>query len=152
MKITLITCNRLKNGPEAALVETYIKRLPYSVEIIEIESKKKDEVEQYHDENTQILSALSNISGYIIAMDERGKDLSSRAFAKHIQQKILPQHSHLIFLIGGSSGLNDDVKSKASLQLCMGRMTWPHKLARVMLFEQIYRAHTIMTNPPYHKD
>lgn len=152
MKITLITCNKLKNEPEALLQDKYIKRIPYSVELIEIESKQREESVQNAEENQKILDFLNNFKGYKILMDETGKSMTSRQFANHIENKIQPITSDILFALGGASGFNDEVKSKADLLLCMGQMTWPHKLARVMLLEQLYRAVSILNNHPYHKD
>lgn len=152
MKITLLTCNKLKNSPEEELQGEYLKRIPCPVHLIEIESKHRDEALQKNDENEKIAAHLDNFSGYIILMDERGKSLTSRQFAQHIENKILPVSSNILFAIGGASGFNAENKAKANLLLSMGEMTWPHKLARVMLLEQIYRAISIMNNHPYHKD
>ncbi len=152
MKITLLSCNKLKNEPEADLQAEYIKRIPYSVNLIEIESKQRDETVQNTEENQKIAEYLDGFKGYKILMDETGKSFTSRQFASFIENKIQPITSEILFVIGGASGFNDENKSKADLLLCMGEMTWPHKLARVMLLEQIYRAISILNNHPYHKD
>ena len=89
-------------------------------------------------------------NSYIISWDSEGKQISSLDFANLIKQKIKSQKS-ISFLVGGSHGFNNEVKHKSDMVLSASLLTFPHKLFRLILVEQIYRAHTILANMPYHK-
>ena len=143
----------MKSGPELDIYNTYIERLPYPVQLIEIEVKAgNDEVQKNQLENKRILEELDKVTGHVIALDETGKSFSSRELADKFNSIFLSGADHLVFLIGGSSGLSREIKQKADMMLSFGRMTWPHKFIRPMLAEQLYRTHSILTNHPYHKD
>ena len=86
----------------------------------------------------------------IIAMDERGKDLTTEQFAQKVRAWRDAGES-LCFIIGGADGLDPQLKSEARMMLRLSSMTLPHAMARVMLAEQIYRAFSILTNHPYHR-
>jgi 23S rRNA (pseudouridine1915-N3)-methyltransferase len=86
----------------------------------------------------------SQMKGRVVALDERGKDLTTEQFAKLLQQETA-------FIIGGPDGLDDKVKKNAALLLRLSSLTLPHALAQVVLLEQIYRAATLLTGHPYHR-
>lgn len=88
----------------------------------------------------------------VIALDERGKQLDSRGFAAALGGFADDGRRDVAILIGGADGLDDESRALADLTVSFGRLTWPHLLARVMLAEQLYRAHTILTGHPYHRD
>ena len=81
----------------------------------------------------------------VIALDERGKDYSTRQFSGLL-------NSEVAFVIGGANGLPADLKSEASLLLRLSSLTLPHALAQVVLLEQLYRAATLLTGHPYHRE
>jgi 23S rRNA (pseudouridine1915-N3)-methyltransferase len=87
----------------------------------------------------------------MISLDERGTELTSTAFAAELRRFIDRGAAELAFLIGGPDGHADEIKKHAALQLSLGKMTWPHRLVRPMLAEQIYRSVTILLNHPYHR-
>ncbi|WP_374381348.1 23S rRNA (pseudouridine(1915)-N(3))-methyltransferase RlmH [Dongia sp.] len=156
MKIRLIALGRAKAGPEKSLVETYVKRLPWPVEIVELEAKKglagAELMAAEADLIEKALQAKGAASRVIIALDERGQNLASRDFAKRITALGNQGYSELTFIIGGADGLSPTIRDKAGLLLSFGAMTWPHMLVRVLLMEQIYRAQTIIAGHPYHRD
>ena len=84
-------------------------------------------------------------------MDLKGKELSSEEFAKFISNCGVMGNSNIVFVIGGSLGLSEEVRKRANYKLCFSRMTFPHQLFRVMLLEQVYRGFRIINNEPYHK-
>jgi 23S rRNA (pseudouridine1915-N3)-methyltransferase len=86
-----------------------------------------------------------------VALDERGKAYDSAAFARQFAAWRERSGDNLAFLIGGADGLAPAVLEKAAARLALGTMTWPHMLARAMLLEQLYRAHTILIGHPYHR-
>ena len=87
----------------------------------------------------------------LVALDERGKALSSRDFAAWIARQ-QQQGRDLAFAIGGDEGLSDEVRTRAGLVLSLSAMTLPHRLARLVLMEQLYRAFSILRGEPYHRD
>lgn len=92
----------------------------------------------------------------VVVLDERGKDMSSRAFANLIARERELGSVGLAFMIGGADGFSpafkDTMKPQLAARLAFGQATWPHMLVRLMLAEQVYRATTILTNHPYHRD
>lgn len=144
MKMHIFTVGRLR-GAYAELCADYVRRLPEDVLIREITAPTPEA------EGKAILRALPR-GAFVVVLDERGQDLSSRAFAAALRTWQEQSHNHLVFIIGGADGLTTEVKAKAGFLLGLGHKTWPHKLARVMLLEQIYRARQINAGHPYHRD
>lgn len=159
MNITLITVGKLKEKYLKQAIDEYSKRLSRycKLEIIELNDEKtpdnaSEKEEQFikEKEGKQILSKIKE-NAFVIAMDLSGKNLTSEEFSKFIEQNAVMGNSNIVFLIGGSLGLSDEVKKRANYKLCFSKMTFPHQLFRVMLLEQIYRGFRIMKNEPYHK-
>ncbi|MCJ8324929.1 MAG: 23S rRNA (pseudouridine(1915)-N(3))-methyltransferase RlmH [Rhizobiales bacterium] len=88
----------------------------------------------------------------IVALDEFGKQFTSVDFSQKIATYRDDGHSCIAFLLGGPDGHGQQVLNQADLKLSLSKMTWPHQIARALLFEQIYRAITIMSNHPYHRE
>ena len=151
MKILIATIGKVKASPERDLYLSYTSRLPWKLECREFEVKLEDVEQRKHKEAEYLLAACK---GYdcIIALDESGKTLSSREFATQIKQWQNQGNSSLAFIIGGSDGLHESVLKQAKLVWSFGRVTWPHMLVRGLLAEQLYRANSILTNHPYHRD
>jgi 23S rRNA (pseudouridine1915-N3)-methyltransferase len=97
-----------------------------------------------------VLAALP--TALLVALDEGGKGLASRAFADRIAAWRDAGDANVAFVIGGADGLGAAILEKARIRLAFGAMTWPHQLVRVMLAEQLYRAVTILSGHPYHRD
>lgn len=98
----------------------------------------------------EALLALKAPQDWLIALDERGRELESPELAKFIQKAQLSSKD-LLFVIGGDEGLHPRVREAAHLVLSLSRLTLPHRMARAVLVEQLYRAHTILRGEPYHK-
>ena len=96
-----------------------------------------------------ILSFLKE-DDYLIALDERGKSLTSEGLANFIQQRANESTRNLVFLIGGAFGLDENVLKAARLKWSLSQLTFPHQLVRLLLAEQVYRACTILRNEKYH--
>lgn len=145
LRLELIAAERLKTGPLLAVWEDYLKRLTWPLTLHEI---------QVRDERQLALKMTEKIrpEAYVIALDERGKTLSSRAFASRLEQLENDGITHVQFIIGAADGIPPAVKSRANFLLSFGAQTWPHMLARIMLIEQIYRARQILDGHPYHRD
>ena len=153
MQVSIIAIGRMQRGPEQTLVDEYLKRLPWKSKIVEIDTKKSaaTSVERKAREAEKLLAAVPQ-GAAIIALDENGKALKSRAFAGKVDEWQMAGYSNLAFIIGGADGLDASVLAKADLKLAFGTLTWPHMMVRVMLAEQIYRAWSINTGHPYHRD
>lgn len=158
MKITIICIGKIKEQFYTDAVNEYKKRMLRFADLNIIElpdekipdnpSKKEQEIIKTREGN-KILSKLPSQS-FIITLCVEGKTLSSEELAKTIENAYLT-HSNITFIIGGSLGLSDEVKSKSDLRLSFGRMTLPHQLMRVVLTEQIYRTFMINSGGTYHK-
>jgi 23S rRNA (pseudouridine1915-N3)-methyltransferase len=152
VRIIIAAVGRLKRGPEADLIAAYAKRLPWSLEIHEVEFRGKlDAVSRLQKETDALLDCVKN-AAHVIALDERGKSFSSRKLAEHLQDRQDTGEAEIAFVIGGADGLSDGLRKRADLALSFGTATWPHMLVRVMAVEQIYRAHTILSGHPYHRE
>lgn len=159
MNITLITVGKIKEKFLRDAIDEYSKRLSKycRLEIIEVSDEKtpdnaseKEELQIKEKEGIQILSKIKD-NAYVIAMDLKGKTLSSEEFSSFIDNCGIQGNSNLVFIIGGSLGLSKDVLNRSNYKLCFSKMTFPHQLFRVMLLEQIYRGFRIMKGEPYHK-
>jgi 23S rRNA (pseudouridine1915-N3)-methyltransferase len=151
MRILISAIGKAKSGPENHLYQDYTKRLPWKVTCSEHVAKAQSPTQRIERES-QLL--LESCKGYdkLIALDETGKLYSSSEFAKQIEGWQQQGASSLAFMIGGSDGLSQDALSKADCIWSFGRVTWPHMLVRALLAEQLYRAHSIITNHPYHRE
>jgi len=159
MKIVVVAIGRLKQGPERELAERYRERFDdisrklgfRGLELHEIpESRARDAARRIAEEAAAI-SALIPEKYLLVALDERGKNIDSAAFAQQLGRWRDDQVASTIFAIGGADGLSPDLQRKASLRIAFGSATWPHQMVRVMLLEQIYRAATILAGHPYHR-
>lgn len=100
-------------------------------------------------ETRGVVKALENSEGFIVALDEQGKEFSSPELAKLIsRQKDLGVP--MVFVVGGAYGLKSPVLEKAKMKISLGRMTLPHELCKLVFLEQLYRAHTIIAGSGYH--
>ena len=153
MRIKILAFGKMGRGPEKTLVDNYLHRLPWQAEITEFEIKKPARTAELRkaQEAEKLLAAIPP-GAAIVVLDERGKALSSREFAGKIDTWAGEGISTTVFIIGGADGLDESIRKKAHLILGFGSLTWPHMLARVMLCEQIYRAWSIGTGHPYHRD
>ena len=151
MEISIVAVGRLRPGPEQDLIKTYLGRISWPVHLIEVDERRPIKgPERMRAEAELILKALPP-GVPLVALDERGEMHDSAAFAGKLRHWQDNGQSHIAFIIGGADGLAQELRDKANLMLCFGRMTWPHMLVRAMLTEQIYRATCILNHHPYHK-
>lgn len=148
MHITIAAIGKMKASEEAKLISNYLTRLPWRVEMRESEAAKF----KGREEETRWLAEQMKGVELIFVMDERGKDMGSIEFAKLLGEQIDVGVKRIGFVIGGADGLAQDELPSGARKLCFGKLTWPHMLVRVMLAEQLYRAHSILTNHPYHRE
>lgn len=154
MRIAIVAISRLGRGPEAELVSTYVDRATAAgralglgpVEMIEVESRKPGKAAEAEALAPHLKDA------HVVACDEHGTALASRAFAGELAKLRDDGVRRIAFAIGGADGLDAHILNTSARKLAFGPQTWPHALARVMLAEQIYRAVTILAGGPYHRD
>ena len=147
--IKVICVGKIKENYFVQCLKEYEKRITrYSkIEIIELPDYSYDIEKTKMEEGKNILSKISE-KDYVIVTDINGKMYDSKMFSKFIDGNLA---SNLTFVIGGSYGLSDAVKNRANNTISFSQLTFPHKLFRIMLLEQIYRSFKIINNENYHK-
>lgn len=159
MKITIISVGKIKEKFMRDAAGEYSKRLSKYCKLVfvEIPDKKapenlsiKEETKIKDDEGSGILKRIKD-GQYVIAIDMKGRQMTSEDLSKKMDSLALSGKSDLAFVIGGSLGLSADVLQRADFKLSFSKMTFPHQLMKVILLEQIYRAFRILKNEPYHK-
>lgn len=152
MKISIFSIGKFrKSDPAQELFLEYKKRLNWKIELKELELKGNFQGEVLKIKEGELLLSKVSYNSKIIALDEKGKMLSSLEFANSIKNYANQGISDLTFIIGGADGLSVELKQKADLILSFSKMTFPHLMIRSFLIEQIYRANTIINNHPYHR-
>ncbi len=151
MRLTLIAVGRAKRGPEQELYNSYMKRLRPGLELIEVEEKRPLSGAELMTREAELIAEKIPAGAFLIALDERGKPLSSRDFATRFGD-LRDRGRDVAFIIGGADGLDQGMRARVDLVLGFGPQTWPHMLVRVMLAEQVYRAQSILAGHPYHRD
>ena len=150
--IKIITVGNIKEKYLKEAIEEYKKRISRytNIEIIEVSDEGLVEKEKAIKlEGNKIEKYISN-RDYLITLEIEGRQFTSEEFASKIDQ-ILIENSNITFVIGGSYGLSEEIKTKSNLHLSFSKMTYPHQLFRVLPLEQIYRAYKINNNESYHK-
>jgi 23S rRNA (pseudouridine1915-N3)-methyltransferase len=158
MRLSLLAVGRLKDGPERTLCERYAGRVqdsgrslglsgPDLVEIAESRARRPE------DRKTEEAAAIraKRQPGLLIVLDERGKSLSSEAFAAFLARSRDAGTGGFSLVIGGADGLDATLRDGADMALSFGALTIPHQLVRVLVLEQLYRALTILGGHPYHR-
>lgn len=149
INIKIICVGKLKEKFYTDAANEYIKRLSgyCKLEVIEIAEDSRQPLEK---ERVAVEDKIPS-GATIIAMCIEGRELDSQGLSSLIKDCALRGASRLCFLIGGSTGLHEELKSGAEIRLSMSKMTFPHNLARVMLLEQLYRAFNMAEGGKYHK-
>jgi 23S rRNA (pseudouridine1915-N3)-methyltransferase len=149
LKLRVLSVGKDRSGLFQPAVEEYAKRLRHhaKLELVELPEAKT------HDARVregQALLGKLRPADWVCALDERGQQLDSVSFASALQ-KAQNASRDAAFLIGGDEGLSEEVRARADLVLSLSRLTLPHRLARVVLMEQLYRGFTILRGEPYHR-
>ena len=153
-KINIVAVGNLKEKYWTDAVSEYKKRLSRFAdveikEVPEFSGNSKTSLEKIKE--AECAEVLKKLSGFVVAMDKDGEQLTSENFSKLIDETYAKGVKNITFVIGGSNGLTKEVIQKANKTLSFGKITFPHQLMRVVLLEQIYRAETILNNIAYHK-
>jgi 23S rRNA (pseudouridine1915-N3)-methyltransferase len=135
----IVARGKIGRSPEAELVERYLKRIPWPTKVTELPDKGG---------RVPPLPA----DGVTVALDERGRSLSSTELAKKFEAWRDAGKREARFLIGAADGHEEEQRRSADLLLSFGSATWPHLLVRAMLAEQLFRATSILANHPYHRE
>lgn len=159
MRLLVIAIGRLKQGPERELAERYRERFDdigrklgfRGLEIRELAEGRARDASSRIAEEAVAVSAEIPAKSVVIALDERGDNLDSGTFARHLARWRDDQVANTIFLIGGADGLSPELRRMAQLRMAFGSATWPHQMVRFMLLEQVYRAATLLAGHPYHR-
>ncbi|NTF33217.1 23S rRNA (pseudouridine(1915)-N(3))-methyltransferase RlmH [Rhizobium skierniewicense] len=159
MRISIFAVGRLKSGPEKDLASRYLDRFAKTgpaiglefARIIEIAESRASNADTRKREEAAMLEKHLTDGAALILLDERGKALDSPAFADLFGNMRDGGKRDLVIAIGGADGLDPALYDKASAVLCLGKLTWPHQLVRILIAEQLYRAVTILSGHPYHR-
>ncbi|MFA5542533.1 MAG: 23S rRNA (pseudouridine(1915)-N(3))-methyltransferase RlmH [Bacilli bacterium] len=152
MTINLICIGKIKEKYIRDGIEEYLKRLSSSIKVNIIELKEfntDDTSKNMEEEGKLILNQISN--DYVVTLEIDGLNIDSVALSEMIFDHYIYNSNVISFIIGGSSGLSDEVKSRSNFKLSFGKMTYPHQLMRLILIEQVYRSFMIKSNSKYHK-
>lgn len=159
MKVTILCVGKIKEKFYRDAIAEYEKRLSRycKLEIVEVADEKTPDnaselVEtQIKEKEAERMERYIKDGAYVIALAIEGKQLDSVELSEKIEQLGTSGTSHIIFVIGGSLGLAEQILKRADYKLSFSKMTFPHQLMRVILLEQVYRSYRIMNHEPYHK-
>jgi len=160
MRVIIAAIGKLKSSAEQELVKRYLDRIQKAgkpigitkIEMIEVmESRAAGSDQRKEDEARSILSKLPDGS-LLFCFDERGASPSSRKFASQLESAIATGAPAVAFIVGGPDGLSAGLRKKAEYIVSFGALTIPHQIVRALVVEQIYRAVTILSGHPYHRD
>ena len=155
MKIALLMIGKTDARYFAEAIDEYRQRLthyvPFEMQVIpDIKNAKSlSESQQKEREGDMLLKALQ-AGDYIVLLDERGKEMTSKQFASYLEKKMGSVSRRLVFIIGGPYGFSEALYKIANEKLSLSQMTFSHQMIRLLFIEQIYRAMTILNGEPYH--
>ena len=155
MKIVVLSVGRVRQRFVLEAEGEYLQRIKgsFQVELVELgmespESMKPTEVQAREAE--EVLKKTKSYD-YLIVLDERGKEMSSKALSDFVQTRMNSGIKSVCFVIGGAYGFAEKVRQEADLVLSLSALTFPHQITRMLLVEQLYRAHTLIKGISYHK-
>ena len=161
MQLGIVAVGRMKKGPEQELAARYGERmraigaplgLAATATLEFPESRAQTVAARKAEEGARILEAAASRDAVLIALDETGKLCSSQDFAGRIAGWRDDGRKAALFAVGGPDGHDPSVLGRADWVLSLGRMTFPHQIARILVAEQLYRACTILAGHPYHRE
>jgi len=159
MRVTLFAVGRLKAGPEQELSARYLDRFAKAGAAIGIDFLRVHEVAESRAsssdarkrEEAELLKKAVPDGGLLVLLDERGKHVDSEQFARLLDRYKDSGKRDLVVAIGGADGFDPQLHEHADAVICLGKLTWPHQLVRILITEQLYRAVTILSGHPYHR-
>lgn len=150
--IKILCVGKIKENYLKEAISDYKKRISKytNLEIIEVDDIFSTNINEIKKKEAELLSKYISNKDYLITLEIEGKQLTSIEFSSKISETLII-NSNIVFLIGGSYGIDDTIKNRSNYSLSFSTMTFPHQLFRVLLLEQIYRSYKIMHNESYHK-
>lgn len=148
MKIDVLVLGKMKDF--AKIAEEYIKMLSQFIEVrlLELGHENVDDESSLKRDATRVLRILKD-DDHLILLDEHGEDFDSISFAHHIFE-LMKRKGKLVFLVGGPLGVDDSLKKRANEKISLSRMTLTHRIATIVLLEQLFRSFKILSNQKYH--
>ncbi|MCJ8211719.1 23S rRNA (pseudouridine(1915)-N(3))-methyltransferase RlmH [Mucilaginibacter sp. RS28] len=155
MKVTLLTVGKTEDNYLKEGIEKYLKRLKHyvKVEVVELPELKNTKAlseDQQKSKEAELILKKVTVTDFLVLLDEKGLELTSPQFAAYLDKKALGSVQHVVFVIGGPYGFDDEVYRRANDKLSLSRMTFSHQMVRLFFVEQLYRAYTIIKGEPYH--
>ena len=155
MRVHICAVGRLRSGPEATLIDDYTTRFDRTGRALSLGPLTLNEVEDKKgggmSAEAVVLERAIPKGAMIVTMDERGKTLTSPDFADKLAEWRDNGRQDVAFVIGGADGIDPSLRAQSDFSISLGKMVWPHMLARAMLTEQLYRAASILAGSPYHR-
>ncbi len=155
MKFEIVAVGKLRNDHFRALTDEYVGRIGHYVPVEEIEVRESritdQNVQKGLAEEADSLRSAASEGAVTVALDERGKELTSRQLARWVDDWMVSGRRYVSFFIGSANGLDPELRRGCQRRLALSKMTLPHEMARMMLAEQLYRAMSIIRGEPYHR-
>lgn len=157
MNLRLLAIGKTDNAELENLIGRYENRLGHYINfefksLPDIKNTKNLSIEQQKHKEGEVLLKNLSPTDFLILLDERGKQFSSREFAHELQKRMNSGIKNLVFVIGGPYGFSDGVYQRANQKVSLSKMTFSHQMVRLFVIEQFYRAFSILRNEPYHHD
>ncbi len=155
MRISLLTLGKTEDKYLIEGIDIYLKRLKHYVtfkiiEIPELKNTKSLSREQQKSREAELIFKNISSTDHVILLDENGKEQSSMEFSGYLNKKMVSGLQHLVFIVGGPYGFNDDIYDRCNDKISLSKMTFSHQMIRLFFAEQLYRAFTILKGEPYH--
>lgn len=157
MKVSLVCIGKTDESYLSEGIETFQKRLKHYINfslvvIPDIKNSRNLSREQQKSKEGELILKHIRSSDCVILLDERGKDYRSVEFADFLSKKMVAGTQHLVFLIGGPYGFDEQVLQRSDGKISLSKLTFSHQMVRLFFIEQLYRAFTILKNEPYHHE
>ncbi len=155
MKLTLLVVGKTTLKEIKSVCDEYNKRINHYCKMegimVESPSKAGDQSKMKEKEGEAILKKI-NPGDYLILLDDKGKEFSSTQFASYLEGLFNQSLKNIVFVVGGAYGFSEAVYKRANAKLSLSKMTFSHQIIRVIFYEQLYRAFTIINKEPYHHE
>lgn len=157
MKILVLVVGRTHDLYTKEACDVYFKRLKHYIkleykEILDLKKINTMSTDERKIKEGELILKAIEPGDFMVLLDEKGDELSSRGFSKFLQKKMIGGTKRLVFVVGGAFGFSEEVYERSKSKLSLSQMTFSHQMIRVFLLEQIYRGFTILRNEPYHND
>jgi 23S rRNA (pseudouridine1915-N3)-methyltransferase len=154
MKITILSIGKTKASFFKEGMKEYLDRLKHYIpvvynELADLKNTKNLSVSEIKNKEGELLQKAIPSGHAIVLLDDKGKQFSSEDFAAYFERKMI-LGPDICFIIGGAYGFSDEIYSMANEKISLSKMTFSHQMVRLILFEQVYRAFTIINREPYH--